>query len=41
MLRRFVEEGLKGKSAATIRTYEHAIKQFEEWLDGAGTNSVP
>lgn len=38
VLHRFVEEGLKGKSATTIRTYEHAIKQFEDWLDGAGTN---
>jgi integrase/recombinase XerD len=38
MLQRFLEEGLKGKSSTTIRTYEHAIKQFEEWLDGAGTN---
>ncbi|PWK15761.1 tyrosine-type recombinase/integrase [Tumebacillus permanentifrigoris] len=38
MLQRFLEEGLRGKSASTIRTYEHAIKQFEEWLQGAGTN---
>lgn len=38
MLHRFVEEGLRGKSVTTIRTYEHAIKQFEEWLQGAGTS---
>ncbi|KEO82004.1 tyrosine-type recombinase/integrase [Tumebacillus flagellatus] len=38
MLHRFLEEGLRGKSATTIRTYEHAIKQFDEWLQGAGTN---
>ncbi|ARU61968.1 integrase [Tumebacillus avium] len=38
MLHRFVEEGLKGKSDTTIKTYEHAIKQFEEWLEGTGTN---
>ena len=38
MLHRFVEEWSKGKSGTTIRTYEHAIKQFEEWLQVAGTS---
>lgn len=38
MLERFISEGLKGKSATTIRTYEHAIKQFVQWLDGAGAS---
>jgi site-specific recombinase XerD len=38
MLQQFVEGGLKGKSALTVKTYHHALKQFEEWLDGAGAN---
>lgn len=38
MIDRFVQEGLKGKSQTTVRTYEHALKQFEQWLKGAGTD---
>lgn len=38
MISRFINEGLKGKSETTIRTYEHALKQFEQWLHGAGTD---
>lgn len=34
----YVENGLGGKSETTIKTYQHALKQFEEWLAGAGTN---
>lgn len=38
MINQFVEEGLRGKSEQTIKTYVHAIKQFSDWLDGAGTD---
>ncbi|SDO02900.1 integrase/recombinase XerC/integrase/recombinase XerD [Psychrobacillus sp. OK028] len=38
MQNRFVEEALRGKSQATIKTYLHAIKQFANWLEGAGTD---
>jgi integrase/recombinase XerD len=38
MIEKFVSEGLRGKSATTIKTYAHALKQFEQWLDGSGTN---
>ncbi|OZM56881.1 integrase [Lottiidibacillus patelloidae] len=38
MLQQFLENGLRGKSNTTVKTYEHAILKFEEWLDGAGTN---
>lgn len=38
MLERFLSEGLRGKSETTIKTYGHAIHQFEKWLDGAGTD---
>jgi integrase/recombinase XerC/integrase/recombinase XerD len=38
MLNQFLSEGLRGKSATTIKTYAHAIQQFQKWLDGAGTN---
>ncbi|MEY2195778.1 tyrosine-type recombinase/integrase [Neobacillus sp. BF23-41] len=38
MIDKFVSEGLRGKSATTIKTYAHALKQFERWLDGSGTN---
>jgi site-specific recombinase XerD len=38
MLNQFLSEGLRGKSATTIKTYAHAIHQFESWLEGAGTN---
>ena len=37
-LEKFIAEGLKGKSATTIKTYAHAIQQFAKWLDGAGTD---
>ncbi|OMD20350.1 tyrosine-type recombinase/integrase [Paenibacillus odorifer] len=40
MLERFISEGLLGKSETTIKTYGHAIYQFEKWLDGAGTDLV-
>lgn len=33
----FVEEGMKGKSATTVKTYRHAIEQFGGWLEGSGT----
>lgn len=38
MLERFLSEGLCGKSETTIKTYGHAIQQFEKWLDGSGTD---
>ncbi|MFA2821561.1 tyrosine-type recombinase/integrase [Bacillus wiedmannii] len=38
MIHKFVDEALKGKSITTIKTYTHALKQFEQWLDGAGTD---
>ncbi|RAP26646.1 hypothetical protein C2W64_01362 [Brevibacillus laterosporus] len=38
MLDRYLNEGIRSKSATTIKTYGHAIQQFEKWLDGAGTN---
>lgn len=38
ILNDFVQKGLKGKSVTTIKTYHHALLQFEEWLLGAGTN---
>ncbi len=38
MLDQYLNEGLRSKSATTIKTYAHAIHQFESWLDGAGTN---
>lgn len=38
MINQFVEEALRGKSEQTIKTYVHAIKQFSEWLEGAGAN---
>ena len=38
MLERFVSEGLRGKSKTTVRTYEHALRQFENWLGGTGTD---
>ncbi|MEV5024788.1 tyrosine-type recombinase/integrase [Paenibacillus sp. LPE1-1-1.1] len=40
MLERFLNEGLRGKSETTIRTYGHAIHQFEKWLEGAGTDLI-
>ena len=38
MLERFVSEGLRGKSKTTVRTYEHALKQFQTWLDGVAAD---
>lgn len=38
MLDKFISEGLRGKSTTTIKTYKHAILQFERWLEGAGAD---
>jgi site-specific recombinase XerD len=38
MLNQFLSDGLRGKSARTIKTYGYAIQQFEKWLDESGTN---
>lgn len=38
MLQRYLTEGLRGKSETTVRTYSHAIQQFEKWLYGSGTD---
>lgn len=38
ILNDFIEKGLIAKSVSTIKTYAHALKQFEDWLDGSGTN---
>lgn len=38
MLNIFLEEGLMGKSKATIKTYDNSLKLFSEWLDGAGAS---
>ncbi|PEU81505.1 integrase [Bacillus anthracis] len=38
MIHKFVDEALKGKSITTVKTYTHALKQFEQWLDRAGTD---
>lgn len=37
MLDQFINEGLRGKSEATVKTYRHALQQFSQWLDGCGT----
>ncbi|WP_223068823.1 tyrosine-type recombinase/integrase [Paenibacillus caui] len=37
MLDQFINEGLRGKSQATVKTYHHALQQFSQWLDGCGT----
>lgn len=37
MLDQFINEGLRGKSEATVKTYRHALQQFSLWLDGCGT----
>ncbi|OPA73464.1 integrase [Paenibacillus selenitireducens] len=37
MLDKFISEGLRGKSDATVKTYRHALQQFSKWLDGCGT----
>jgi len=34
MLERFINEGLRGKSKTTVRTYNHALQQFQDWLVG-------
>ncbi len=34
----YLEQGLRGKSPTTIKTYHHALIQFETWLKGAGTD---
>ena len=38
MIETFVSEGLRGKSVTTIKTYSHALQQFETWIDGSGTS---
>ncbi|MCF2649937.1 tyrosine-type recombinase/integrase [Niallia circulans] len=38
MINQFVEEALRGKSEQTIKTYVHSIKQFSDWLEGAGAD---
>ncbi|MGM0974755.1 MAG: site-specific integrase [Bacillota bacterium] len=38
MLGTYLEEGLRGKSIQTIKTYTFCLSQFEKWLDGAGTS---
>lgn len=38
IIENYVENGLRGKSPTTIKTYHHALLQFEEWLKGAGTD---
>ncbi|MDF2960678.1 MAG: xerD 1 [Paenibacillus sp.] len=37
MLDKFISEGLRGKSEATVKTYRHALQQFSQWLDGCST----
>ncbi|MCY7865915.1 tyrosine-type recombinase/integrase [Bacillus spizizenii] len=38
LVRQYVEEKLRAKSDTTIKTYVHAIEQFEYWLKSAGTD---
>lgn len=38
LVRQYVEEKLRAKSDTTIKTYVHAIEQFEYWLKNAGTD---
>jgi len=38
ILNDFIEKGMLGKSDTTIKTYAHALQQFEKWLEGAGTD---
>lgn len=38
MIDRFLQEGLRGKSEGTVRTYSYALKQYEAWLAGAGAD---
>ena len=34
MLEKFINEGLRGKSGTTVKTYFHALQQFQTWLGG-------
>ncbi len=38
MLIQFQEEGLRGKSSTTIKTYMHCLEQFNNWLIGGGAD---
>ncbi|GAA5416998.1 tyrosine recombinase XerD [Paraliobacillus ryukyuensis] len=38
MLDTYQEEGLRGKSKQTIKTYLFCLSKFGKWLDGAGTD---
>ncbi|TXL67477.1 integrase [Cerasibacillus terrae] len=38
MLVQFQEDGMRGKSATTIKTYVYCLEQFDKWLVGSGTN---
>jgi len=38
MLETYQEEGLRGKSKQTIKTYMFCLSKFAEWLDGAGAD---
>lgn len=38
MLDTYQEEGLRGKSKQTIKTYMFCLSKFDNWLNGAGTN---
>lgn len=38
MLDQYLNEALRGKSGTTVKTYRHALLQFESWLDGAGAD---
>lgn len=38
ILQEYLEDGLNGKAETTIRSYGHALFQFETWLDGTGTD---
>ncbi|RJX23426.1 MAG: integrase [Dethiobacter sp.] len=38
LINEYLEKGLRGKSQTTIKTYHHALLQFENWLQRAGTD---
>jgi integrase/recombinase XerD len=38
ILNDFIERGMLGKSDTTVKTYAHALQQFEKWLEGSGTD---
>ncbi|PTY93068.1 tyrosine-type recombinase/integrase [Heyndrickxia sporothermodurans] len=38
LVQKYIEQKLRAKSESTIKTYKHAIEQFESWLTEAGTN---